>query len=110
MTTFLGTIDLAFDLGNRARTHALMRKSYSDVLVSCLKSPDELANANAELMALAGQEEPAYHALFMLCHNTAQSAVYGDDKQHIVVPRWHRIFRHFLQFGGYDYPDKYQEK
>ena len=107
MVTILGTIDLALELGNRARTHALMRKSYSDIMVNCLKNPDELANANAALMALAGQEEPGYHALLTLCHNVAETQVYDNDDHHLVVPRWHRVFRHFFQFEGHQYANKH---
>ena len=78
----MGALDLTFDLSGRARNHAVMKRRYSDVLTSCLRNADELAVARSSLMELAGEEEPAYHALIALSHNMAESQVYGDDVEH----------------------------
>jgi hypothetical protein len=106
----IGAMDLAFDLSNRARIHAVMRRRYSDILNSCLRNPDELAVADANLIELAGEEEPAFHALIAVCHNAAETQVYGDDVEHLKVPLHHRIFQNVLRFEGAQYEMKHQPK
>jgi hypothetical protein len=100
---FMGALDLTFDLSGRARNHAVMKRRYSDVLTSCLRSADELAVARSSLMELAGEEEPAYLALIALSHNMAETQVYGDDDQHLHVPWHHKKLKNIVRFEGANY-------
>jgi hypothetical protein len=106
----MGALDLTFDLSGRARNHAVMKRRYSDVLTSCLRNADELAVARSSLMELAGEEEPAYHALIALSHNMAESQVYGDDDEHLHVPWHHKKLKNIVRFEGANYSLKSQSE
>lgn len=102
----IGALDLTFDLSNRARAHALMRRRYSALAAEAEANPDDLARIDAQLIALQSDEEPGYIALLALCHNRAESQIYGDDDEHLSVPWIHRIFANLIRFDGHEYPLK----
>lgn len=101
--TIFGALDLTFDLSNRARSHAMMRRCYGDILSAAERDPDALKHADSRLSDLAGEEEPAFQALLTMCHNLAETQVYGDNEEHLRVPAWHRAIRNIYPFPGHCY-------
>lgn len=103
----LAALDMVFDLSNRARGHALQRRRYSELLAKVERDPPTIAEADAELSILSGDEEPVYHALFAGCFNAAETMVFGDSEDHVLVPAWHKPLQNFLRFEGSHYPPKH---
>lgn len=99
----LGALDLAFDLSNRARVHALMRRRFSEILQAAEQNPDQLGKSDAALAEVYGEEEPAYHALMANCHNATLLAVYDHQNEGVIVPWWHTILQQVWRFEGADY-------
>lgn len=74
-----GTLDLVFNLSNRARTHSFLRKQYLAVAADLESPRASPANAQAEMMRLAAEEEPPYFAVHALAENWAIRAVLGPE-------------------------------
>jgi hypothetical protein len=75
----IAALDLTFDLSNRARAHAMMRRRYFELLarVRSKKMPED--EAFACLDEFSAEEEPVYYVLFLTCWNAAQRTVFGKD-------------------------------
>jgi hypothetical protein len=99
-----GAADLSFDLSNRARNHALMKRRYFELLADLRDGTKTLDAAQACLHRYCADEEPAFHALLMGSWNAAQEMVYGEDARLLDIPKSHRRFQNFWRFEGFDYP------
>lgn len=95
----LGALDLAFDLSNRARNHALLRRRYYELLGDVDEGRMSLVAADACLARLNGEEEPAYHALLNACSEAANIMVYGSAEG-VHIPWWHRLLQNVWRFEG----------
>ena len=103
LAAVLGALDLTFDLSNRARAHALMKRRYFELLADVADERRDLRDAEACLHRYAADEEPAYHAIICISWNAAQEMVYGDEAYQFSIPWHHRIFQNFWRFGGVKY-------
>lgn len=98
-----GALDLTFDLSNRARSHALFRRRYSEILADATRSPDKLTVLQCKLDELSGEEEPPYHALMALSAMRAQMQTY-DKITAPCRPNWfYRLFANVIRFDGKDF-------
>jgi hypothetical protein len=95
----LAAIDLTFDLSNRARCHALMKRRYFELLADLIEGNKEAKVVEGCMHRFSADEEPAYHALLGACWNAAQEMVYGDAADAYKIPRLHRFFKNCLRFG-----------
>jgi hypothetical protein len=95
--------DLTVDLSNRARTHALMKRRYFELLADLTAGSTNPAEIEAAMHRCSADEEPAFHALLALSWNAAQEMVYGDDAQTYVIPRRHRLLKNILRYGQAKY-------
>jgi hypothetical protein len=102
----LGALDLTFDLSNRARCHALMKRRYFELLADIESGGRSLLDAEACLYRFAADEEPAYHALLVTSWNAAVGTVYGDDEDKCDVPWLHRLLQNIWRFESAEYRPK----
>lgn len=96
----LAALDLTFDLSNRARMHALMKRRYFELLADLAERKKTADEVEACIHRYSADEEPAYHALLRDSWNAAQQMVYGDEAQHLPLPWHHRWFMNWLRFNG----------
>ncbi|MBZ9858558.1 hypothetical protein [Mesorhizobium sp. CA12] len=99
----LGAADLAFDLSNRARMHALMKRRYFELLSDLRDGQKTISQAEACTHRYSADEEPAYNALLMASWNAAQQSVYGERAALLDIPRSHRWLQNFWRYEGTDY-------
>lgn len=100
----LGALDLTFDLSNRARTHALMKRRYFELLAEVVSGEKTIEEADAAMHRCSADEEPAYHALLEASWNAAQEMVYGDQAKRYEISRLRRFLKQFLRFEGESSP------
>ena len=98
-----GALDLTFDLSNRARTHAMFRRRYGELLSEAAKAPDNLQIVRCKLDELSGEEEPPFHAQLALSAMKAQQMTYGRIVDPC-RPRWlYRRLANVFRFTGHDF-------
>lgn len=103
LAAVFAALDLTFDLSNRARGHALMKRRYFELLADFNEGKRTLVESQGCLHRFSADEEPAYCALVATSWNAAQEMVFGDDAKKYIVPRCHKIFRNFFRFGTSQY-------
>lgn len=99
-----GAADLTFDLSNRARSHALMKRRYFELIADMRDGLKSVEQADACTHRYSADEEPAYHALLMGSWNAAQEMVYGEKADRLKIPFHHRLFQNWWRFEGRTYP------
>ncbi len=99
----LAAIDLTFDLSNRARTHALMKRRYFELLAEVTAGKCTPSEVAASIHRYSADEEAAYQALLRLSWNAAQEMVHGDDHDEYVIPRRDMRMKNFRRFEGKKY-------
>jgi hypothetical protein len=92
-------IDLTADLSNRARSHALMKRRYFELLADLIAGDRKPVDVEAHMHRCSADEEPAFHALLASCWNAAQEMVYGQHADAYKIPAWHKAFKNWLRFG-----------
>ncbi len=102
-TALLGALDLTFDLSNRARMHALMKRRYLELLADLTEGRQQMDGYEAEIHRFGADEEPVFHALLCSCWNFAQQAVYGRDALLFKIPRHHLVLKNVLRFTSVQY-------
>jgi hypothetical protein len=100
ITVIVAASDLAFDLGNRARIHSMMKRRYFELLADVLEGGKSVESANAALNRLAADEEPAFHALLNASWNAAQEMVFGDGAGQYKLTYFEMLFKHLLRYQG----------
>jgi hypothetical protein len=99
----LGGLDLTFDLSNRARSHALMKRRYFELLADMrdgVKTADQVRSC---LDRFSAEEEPPYRVLLLICRNRAQSEVRGNEAKLFRIPRRHRLIKNIFRMSSVDY-------
>jgi hypothetical protein len=98
-----GTLDLTFDLSNRARIHALMKRRYFELLADVTEGKKTIEQADAAMHRCSADEEPAYHALVATAWNAAQEMVYGKRANHYELSWRARWGKQFFRFEGTEF-------
>jgi len=96
-------IDLTADLSNRARTHALMKRRYFEMLADLadgLRTPTAI---EAQMHRCSADEEPPFHALLAESWNAAQEMIYGNAADQYRVPWLHHLLRNIRRYGQAKY-------
>lgn len=99
LTAILAAIDLAFDLSNRARAHALMKRRYFELLADLIEGQKSVSVVEGCMHRFSADEEPAYHALLGAAWNAAQEMVYGQHADRYDIPWWHSWLKNWFRFG-----------
>jgi hypothetical protein len=102
-SALLGALDLTFDLSNRARTHALMKRRYLELLADLTAGTQHIIGYEAEIHRIGADEEPVFFALLCSCWNAAQKSVYGHDALLFRIPRHHLVLRNVFRFSAAEY-------
>lgn len=103
-TAAIGALDLVLNLSVRARTAAFLRKAYFEVAAELEEGSLTLEKAKANLLRLAGEEEPPYKAAHALAENWAAGAVYGTDEPVRCRVSWrHKLTRHYIHYASRDF-------
>lgn len=103
LAVLLAAVDLACDLSNRARTHAMMKRRYFELLADFGEGKRSALETRACLNRYSADEEPAYHALIEAAWNAAQVMVYGKTANQVHIPLWHRWLQNVFHFGDSSY-------
>lgn len=98
-----GALDLTFDLSNRARAHALMKRRYFELLADVAERKKDIVSAEGCMHRFSADEEPAYFALLAASWNAAQEMVYGDDRHEYDIPKLDLWLKNFWRFEGKQY-------
>lgn len=95
----LSTLDLVFNLSDRARNHSYLRKRYFAVAADLEGRRASASKAQADMMLLAADEEPPYYAVHALAENWAIQAVLGTAAKLPCKVGWFRKrLRHLIRF------------
>jgi hypothetical protein len=106
---FVAALQLVFDFGGRAGTHAFLQKRYYDVLAdmemsSDVESPKAIKKWSAKLLTIAGDETITMRALDAVAYNSALDSITTDPElirgNRLHVPLRHRILKQFIAFQG----------
>ena len=100
ISVLAGSLDLTFDLSNRARSHARFRERYGEIMASARQDPENRVALQAKLDQLSGEEEPPYHVVLALCAERAQIAVYRDSDLTLRLGWWRRLTANLLHHSG----------
>ncbi len=100
----LAALDLTFDLSNRARAHAMMRRRYFELLADLREGQKTTEQVRVCLERFSADEEPAYRVLFLACWNAAQQTVYGDNAQCYQITFLGNLFKNWFRRPAADYP------
>lgn len=79
-SAILAALDLTFDLSNRARTHAMMKRRYFELLADLREGHKTPEHVKVCIEQFSADEEPQFRVLFLTCWNAAQEAVYGNAR------------------------------
>ncbi len=93
----IAALDLTFDLSNRARTHALMKRRYFELLADFVEGKRSGVEVRACINRYSAEEEPAYHALIIAQWNATQVAVFGSEAQKSPLSAWYRVTKNLLR-------------
>ena len=96
-------IDLTADLSNRARTHALMKRRYFELLADLTVGDKSPADIEASMHRCSADEEPAFHALLAASWNAAQEMVYGSTADQYKIPYLHNLLKNVRRYGQAKY-------
>ena len=75
-----GLAQIVFSLSIRARKHAYLRERYFAIAAKLEKQALDPLSANAEMLELAGTEDPPYSAVHALAENWATRSILGDER------------------------------
>jgi hypothetical protein len=100
----IAALDLTFDLSNRARAHAMMKRRYFELLADMRerkKTPDDV---RACIERYSADEEPPYRVLYLACWNAAQKSVFGDKAKRFDISWPGLFFKNILRRPTVSYP------
>lgn len=100
LAAIFGALDLVFDLSNRARAHALMKRRYFELLADVTEGRKNVTEGYACMHRFSADEEPAYHALINTCWNAAQEMVYGSNAEKYKIGWFKTCWKNILRFEG----------
>lgn len=93
----LAALDLTFDLSNRARAHAMMKRRYFELLAEFAEGRKTAVDCDVCLERFSAEEEPPFHIVHKLSWNAAQESVYGSEAYRFVIPWWRHALRNRLR-------------
>ena len=97
----IAALDLTFDLSNRARNHAMMRRRYFELLANIREGHKTPEQGRVCLDEFSADEEPAYRVLYLSSWNAAQKTVFGNNALKIRISFWANIFKNWWRRPSY---------
>lgn len=105
-----GTLDLVFDLSNRARSHSLMKRRYFELLADLEEDRKSLTEVDGCLNRYSAEEEPPFQIVLLLSWNAAEETVRGEEAEVYVMPLHRIVSQHLIRYQGTLYPIKKLEE
>ena len=99
----LAALDLTFDLSNRARMHAMMKRRYFELLADLRDEHKTPEHVRVCLERFSADEEPQFKVLFLTCWNAAQEAVYGNTRHHYKIGFFSNLFKNWWRRPAADF-------
>jgi hypothetical protein len=103
LAAIFGALDIVFDLSNRARAHALMKRRYFELLADVTEGHKDVTGGYACMHRISADEEPAYHALISASWNAAQEMVYGSNAEKYEIGWFKTVCKNLLRFEGSEF-------
>lgn len=100
----LAALDLTFDLSNRARAHAMMRRRYFELLADLRDQHKTPQHVRVCIERFSADEEPQFRVLFLACWNAAQEAVYGEKRHRYEIGFFADFFKNCFRRPGAEFP------
>lgn len=100
----MAALDLTFDLSNRARAHAMMKRRYYELLASVREGKRTATEARACLDQFSADEEPPYKVLFLACWNDAERSVHGLKARRFDISIWGNLWKNWFRRPSVTYP------
>jgi hypothetical protein len=97
-------LDLTFDLSNRARTHAMMKRRYFELLADLRENHKTPETVSVCVERFSADEEPVYRVLYMASWNAAQKSVYGEKAMRFEITPFGNMFKNWWRRPAADYP------
>jgi hypothetical protein len=110
MAALLGALDLTFDLSNRARMHAIMKRRYFELWADLRNGRKHSEEVPDCLDRFSADEEPPYRALYIGCWNRAQKEVCGPAARHFDIWVSHRWIKNIVRLPTVDFGEPYPIK
>lgn len=103
----LQMVDLVFDLPARARLHATLRQRFASLnsaLIGCGDEADRLRTIFQEMVAIYGEEPPAFNVVDAISWNGALRSCRSDISAADLIPitRWQRLTQHLCRRDDFD--------
>lgn len=97
VAALIGALDITFDLSNRARSHAIMKRRYFELWADVRGARRTLEESQDCLDRFNADEEPPYRALLFGCRNRAEMEVFGHDALHFDIWIGHRLVKNIMR-------------
>jgi hypothetical protein len=91
----LAALDLTFDLSNRARVHAMMKRRYFELLADLRDNHKTPEHVKVCIERFSADEEPQFRVLFLACWNAAQETVYGSKRHRYEIGFFSNLFKNW---------------
>lgn len=99
----IAALDLTFDLSNRARSHALQKRRYFELLSQLNGGERTSEQVRVCIDQFSADEEPAYRVMIFACWNQAQITVYGEKALKIDIPWYAAWFKNWFRRPSANY-------
>jgi hypothetical protein len=99
----LAALDLTFDLSNRARAHAMMKRRYFELLADLRDNHKTPEHVRVCIERFSADEEPQFRVLFLACWNAAQEAVYGSRRHRYDIGFFSNLFKNWWRRPAADF-------
>jgi hypothetical protein len=100
----IAALDLTFDLSNRARSHAMMRRRYYELLASVREGRRTVEEGRVCLDEYSAHEEPPYRVLYLTSWNLAQQTVFGRQAKRFKISPLGNLFKNWWRRPSANYP------
>jgi len=100
----LAGLDLTFDLSNRARGHAMMKRRYFELLAELRAGRKTADEVGVCLDQYSAEEEPPYKVLLLACWNSSQRTVFGDKAKQFDISLWGQFWKNMARRPTVTYP------
>jgi hypothetical protein len=99
----LAALDLTFDLSNRARAHAMMKRRYFELLADLRDEHKTPEHVKVCIERFSADEEPQFRVLFLACWNAAQETVYGSSRHRYDIGFFSNLFKNWWRRPASDF-------
>lgn len=98
VVTVFATIQLVYDITRKSQKHGYLRDRYFKLASDLERGSLTPKEAHAQMLELAGSEDPIYCVVHQLSEQWAHQAVYGKQHHdHKTIGFWRRMTKHVFR-------------